>query len=111
MDFPSGAIPITNGGAFMAQPLEDGRNCLEFSGEADLIAAIENALAMSDQEIEKMRGAVWDYYLHFLDPKAFGKMLGKTDCDRVLVNAEEKSVPWSRESQIAVGAFMEKYAG
>ena len=78
----------------MAQPLEDGRNCLEFSGEADLIAAIENALAMSDQEIEKMRGAVWDYYGRFLDPKAFGAGLGMTGFDRILVNAEEKSVPF-----------------
>jgi hypothetical protein len=52
MDFPSGAIPITIGGAFMAEPLANGRNCLEFSGEADMIAAIEKVLTMSDQEIE-----------------------------------------------------------
>ena len=52
MDFPSGAIPITNGGAFMAEPLSDVETCLEFSGEADMIAAIEKVLTMSDQEIE-----------------------------------------------------------
>jgi hypothetical protein len=95
----------------MGQPFEDGRNCLEFSGEADLIAAIEKVLIMSNQEIEKMRGAVWDCYNRFIDTKAFGQMFGKTGLNCVLVNAEEKSVPWSRESQIAVGAFMEKYAG
>ena len=47
----------------MAQPLEDGRNCLGFSGKADFVAAIEKALTMSDQEIEKMRNAVLEYYL------------------------------------------------
>jgi hypothetical protein len=89
-----GAIPITNGGAFMAESLKDGETCLAFSGEADFVAAIEKALSMSDQGIEKMRGSVWDYYGRFLDPKAFGAGLGMTGFDRILVNAEEKSVPF-----------------
>jgi hypothetical protein len=95
-----GGIPITNAGAFMAPPLENGKNCLEFSGEADLIAAMEKVLTMSDQEIEKMRGAVWDYYIRFLDSKAFGQIFGKTGLNRVLVNAEENSVPLTKEFQM-----------
>jgi glycosyltransferase involved in cell wall biosynthesis len=87
-----GAIPITNSGQFAGQPLNHGRDCLGFSGEADFVAAIEKALSMSDHEVEKMRGAVWDYYGRFLDPKAFGAGLGMTGFDRILVNAEEKSV-------------------
>jgi hypothetical protein len=104
-----GAIPITNGGAFMSEPLKDWENCLEFSGEADFVAAIEKALSMSDQGIEKMRGAVWDYYRRFLDPIAFGKLLGKDGYGRLLVNAEEKSVPWGRDFYTEVDAFMAKY--
>jgi len=45
----------------MAELLRDGKNCLGFSGEANFVAAIEKALSISDQEIEQMRGAVWDY--------------------------------------------------
>ena len=104
-----GAIPITNSGAFMAQPLEVGRDCLGFSGEPDFVAAIEKALSISDQEIEQMRGAVWDYYGRFLEPMAFGGMIGEAGLDRVLVNAEEKSVTWVRDYQTGVGAFMAKF--
>jgi hypothetical protein len=77
----------------MAEPLVDGENCLGFSGEGDFVAAIEKVLIMSDQEIEKMRGAVWDYYGRFLEPMAFGGMIGEPGLDRVLVNAEKNSVP------------------
>jgi hypothetical protein len=104
-----GAIPVTNGGAFMAEPLEDDRDCFGFSGEADLVTAIEKALSMSDQEIEKMRGAVWKFYDKNLDPRVFAGMIGEARVDRVLVNAEEKSVPWGREFQSGVGAFMAKF--
>jgi len=104
-----GAIPITNAGAFMAEPLADGENCLEFPGEADLIAAIEKALSMSDQEIEKMREAVSKFYDKNLNPRVFAGKIGGARVDRVLVNAEEKSVPWGREFQSGVGAFMAKF--
>jgi hypothetical protein len=104
-----GAIPITNAGAFMAEPLEDGRDCLGFFGEADLVTAIEKALSMSDQEIEKMRGAVWKFYDKTLNPRVFGGIIGEARVDRVLVNAEEKSVPWGRDYQTGVGEFMAKF--
>jgi len=104
-----GAIPIINGGAFMAEPLEDGRDCLGFFGEADLVTAIEKALSMSDQEIEKMRGAVSKFYEKNLDPRVFGGIIGEARVDRVLVNAEEKSVPWGRDYQTGVGEFMAKF--
>lgn len=87
-----GAIPITNGGAFMAESLKDGETCLDFQDAEGLVSAIEQALAMDCGEVEQMRGAVWDYYGRFLDPKAFGAGLGMTGFDRILVNAEEKSV-------------------
>ena len=88
-----GAIPITNGRAFIAKPLANGMNCLGFSGEAYFVAAIEKALTMSDQEIKKMWQAVRDYYERFLDSKAFGEWFIRTRSTRILVNAEENSVP------------------
>jgi hypothetical protein len=87
-----GAVPITNAGAFMAQPLENGKNCLSFSGETDFIAAIEKALAMREGCAGQMRNAVLDYYQQNLHPKAFVERLGMTAFDQIFVNAEEKSV-------------------
>jgi glycosyltransferase involved in cell wall biosynthesis len=88
-----GAIPITNGGAFMAEPLTDGVNCLEFEDEVGLVSVIERALAMDSGEVELMRRAVLEYYNRFLEPKAFAEELRRSDCRRVFVNAEENSVP------------------
>jgi hypothetical protein len=89
-----GAIPITNAGAFMAQPLENGKNCLSFSGETDLIAAIVRALTMSEQEVGKMREVVLNYYNNNLHPNAFCEQLGSKAFDQIFVNTEEKSVPF-----------------
>ena len=88
-----GAIPITNGGAFMAEPLADDVNCLAFKNVEELAAAVERALAMDVGEVERMRWAVLDYYERFLDPNAFGEKLLRSESARVLVNAEENSVP------------------
>jgi hypothetical protein len=88
-----GSIPITNGGAFMAEPLADDVNCLAFENEEGLVAVIERALAMDVVEVERMRRAVLNYYERFLDSKAFGERFIRTNSTRILVNAEEKSVP------------------
>jgi len=88
-----GAIPITNGGAFMAEPLADDVNCLAFKNVEELAAAVERALAMDVGEVERMRWAVLDYYERFLEPNAFGEKLLRSERARVLVNAEENSVP------------------
>jgi hypothetical protein len=88
-----GAIPITNGGAFMAEPLADDVNCLAFKNVEELAAAVERALAMDVGEVERMRWAVLDYYERVLEPNAFGEKLLRSESARVLVNAEENSVP------------------
>jgi hypothetical protein len=93
MDFRSMAIPITNGEAFIAAPLKDGEACLNFQDADGLLPVIELALAMDEREVEWMRRAVLDYYDRFLDPKAFGERFIRTNSTRILVNAEEKSVP------------------
>jgi hypothetical protein len=89
----SRAIPITNVGAFMAEPLSDGKNCLEFEDAVGLVSVIERTLAMDYGEVLKMRQAVSDYYDRFLYPKAFAEEVRRSDCGRVFVNAEENSAP------------------
>jgi hypothetical protein len=54
---------------------------------------IEFALAMDEREVERMRRAVLDYYERFLDSKAFVERFIGTNSTRILVNAEENSVP------------------
>jgi hypothetical protein len=88
-----GAIPITNGGAFMAEPLADGVNCLEFQDAEGLISVIERALAMDEREVARLRFAVGNYYDRFLEPWAFVESLLQANSSRILVNAEENSVP------------------
>jgi hypothetical protein len=90
----SRAIPITNAGAYMAEPLSDGETCLEFEDVEDLVAVIERALAMDAGEVLKMRQAVSDYYNRFLDPKGFAEELSRSDSRQIFVNAEENSVPF-----------------
>ncbi len=88
-----GSIPITNGGAYMAEPLKDGETCLEFQDAESLVSVIDRAMAMDADEVALMRLAVWDYYERFLEPKAFVETLVHSESARVLVNAEENSVP------------------
>jgi hypothetical protein len=88
-----GAIPITNGGAFMAEPLADDVNCLAFKNVEELAAVVERALAMDVGEVERMRWAVLDYYERFLEPNAFGERFIRTNSTRIFVNAEENSLP------------------
>jgi hypothetical protein len=89
-----GTVPITNGGTYMAEPLTDGLNCLEFEDAVGLVSVIERALAMDAGEVARTRQAVRDYYERFLDSKAFGEKLLRSESARVLVNAEENSVPF-----------------
>jgi hypothetical protein len=88
-----GTVPITNGGAFMAEPLADDVNCFAFKNVEELNAAVEFALAMDSNDIEKMRQGVFQYYNQFLAPNAFGEKLVRSKSRRILVNAEENSAP------------------
>ena len=77
----------------MAEPLTDGLNSLEFQNVEGLVAVIERALAMDESEVVRMRDTVRDYNDQFLVPKAFAERLRQADCGKILVNAEENSVP------------------
>lgn len=89
-----GAVPITNGGAFMAEPLRDSETCLEFQNPDDLFSVIERVLAMDESEVARMRNAVNNYYNRFLEPKAFVETFIRGNSKQIFVNAEEHSVPF-----------------
>ena len=71
----AGAIPILQYSAYLPPPLEDGVNCLAFSNAAGLREVIERALAMNQQEIQRLRAGVKAYYDAFLAPGRFAKRL------------------------------------
>jgi hypothetical protein len=77
----------------MAELLRDGETCLEFQDAEGFVSVIERALAMDDCEVVRMRESVRYYYDRVLEPKAFGESFIRTNSTRILVNAEEKSVP------------------
>ena len=77
----------------MAEPLADGINSLEFQDVEGLVAVIERALAMDESEVVRMRDTVRDYYDRFLEPKALAETFVRSKSRRILVNAEENSVP------------------
>jgi glycosyltransferase involved in cell wall biosynthesis len=88
-----GTVPITNGGAFMAEPLSDGETCLEFEDVEDFVSVIDRAMAMDENEVARMRNTVRDYYDRFLAPKSFAESVIHANAGKILVNAEENSVP------------------
>lgn len=89
-----GAIPITNGGAFMAEPPKTGKTCLEFQDVESFVSVINLAMAMDENEVARMRNAVRDYYARFLEPKSFAESVIHAHAGKILVNAEENSVPF-----------------
>ncbi len=63
-----GSVPITQYPEMFFPPLEDGKNCLTFNSEAELLAVINKAVTMSELEISTMVKAAIDYYEHYLAP-------------------------------------------
>jgi len=88
-----GAIPITNAHAFMHPPLRHGIEALTFSTIAEFHAAIQEAQAMTPQRIATMRQDVCRYYREHLEPAAWWRRYVASAGTRLLMNAEELSVP------------------
>jgi hypothetical protein len=63
-----GSVPITQYPEMFFPPLENGKNCLTFNSEAELLAAIHTAISMSEQEVTAMAQAAIAYYEHYLAP-------------------------------------------
>lgn len=88
-----GAIPITNAHAWMHPPLRHGIEALTFTTIAEFHAAIEEAQVMAPQRITAMRQAVARYYREHLEPAAWWQRFVASGATRLLINAEELSVP------------------
>lgn len=65
-----GSVPITQYPEMFFPPLEDGKNCLTFNSEAELLATINKAITMSATEISTLSQAASEYYETYLAPSA-----------------------------------------
>jgi len=88
------SIPITNAGGYMSPSLINGETCLSFTDSDEFIAAIERALEMTDDKIQGMHAKIAEYYQRFLVPSQWLREFLESDNNRLLVNAEETSVPF-----------------
>ncbi len=88
-----GAIPITNAHAWMHPPLRHGVEALTFETLNEFHAAIDEALAMPEPRVQAMRRAVASYYREHLEPANWWRRVVESRATRILVNAEELSVP------------------
>lgn len=89
-----GAIPIIEYGKMFSPPLEDGVNCVAFSGEDDFIEKIRHCLAMPNHEVARLRAGVIHYYDTYLEPKAVIDRLTENAhrVSKLYVNCEHISV-------------------
>ncbi len=70
-----GSIPITQYPEMFFPALEDGKNCLVFNSEKELLEKIQQAMTMSAEQIISMRNAAQVYYDTYLKPDACIKQL------------------------------------
>lgn len=81
----AGAIPILQYGNYLPKPLTDGINCFAFHNTASLQEVIQKAIAMDHSQIHVMREHVRNYYMEFLAPGRFIKMLFETNSNQTLL--------------------------
>ena len=65
-----GTIPLLEYADYFDPPLEHRVNCITFSGETGLKAALKEIKELNADEIEQMREAVIQYFKEFLSPEA-----------------------------------------
>lgn len=77
-----GCIPITQYPEMFFPALEDGKNCLTFNNETELLAITHKVINMSDAEIAPMKQAAIRYYEDYLAPTASIQRLLKHQSNR-----------------------------
>jgi hypothetical protein len=88
-----GTIPITNYPEWMDPHLEPMKNCLAFDDGDDLIATLRRALAMSPEEIARMKANVIEYYERYLRPQTFvERVLASPDQDLPILVYTERNM-------------------
>jgi hypothetical protein len=63
-----GTVPIIQYPELFFPPLTDGKNCLVYSDEKDLVAVVRRALSMSEQDIAALAEGAMLYYESYLHP-------------------------------------------
>ena len=71
----AGAIPILEYFELFYPPLQHLENCITYSGYEGLEAAINLALSMDPDEIERLRKNVFDYYNNYLSMESITKKI------------------------------------
>jgi hypothetical protein len=71
-----GSIPITQYPEMFYPALEDGKNCLVFANQSELLAVLNKAMAMSDAEAVPIAQGAIDYYeQHLAAPSCINNLL------------------------------------
>lgn len=78
-----GSIPITQYPEMFFPPLENGKNCLVFNNENELLDVTHKAISMSATEIAAMSQAATDYYDSYLAPKVCIQQLLQRNTRRI----------------------------
>lgn len=78
-----GSIPILSYPEWFSPPLKHEENCLVYDGEDGLVEAVEQALAMSAEEIAAMREHVSTYYDEHLRPERLAECLMNSPHDEL----------------------------
>lgn len=80
-----GTIPITNYSEWFHPALVDGRNCIVFDSEKELIEKIKTVLEMDSGKIKEMRDEVIKYYESYLSPASFINQIESNIEDKIEV--------------------------
>lgn len=70
-----GSIPITQYPEMFFPALEDGKNCLVFNNEKELLEKVQQAMVMPPEQLASMRREAQAYYDTYLNPNACIKQL------------------------------------
>ncbi|TWU04451.1 glycosyltransferase family 47 protein [Stieleria varia] len=74
-----GTIPVLEYGSLFTPALQDGVNCIAFSGRAGFQEALERVDSMQADEIAELRRGAIRYYEDHLSPAAFARELMRED--------------------------------
>lgn len=72
-----GTIPVLEYGSLFDPHLENGVNCVAFSGRDGFRRALTEVEQMSETEISRLRQGAIDYYERHLSPEAFSRLLNQ----------------------------------
>ena len=82
-----GTIPVLEYESLFRPALTDGENCIAYQGREGLRDAIKRVMAMSQEQIQRLRSQVIEYYEGQISPNSF--------CDRLVQPSTKRLHPFS----------------